>query len=83
MLVNLFLANIGSVWVYYEIAPKHFYRYVDDIFTVFDSNHDTPIQLLEYLNNQHKNSRFTTEIGATALPFLAVFVDVRGTPLKH
>ena len=78
-LANLFLANMESDWLKLPGAPKHYFRYVDDIFAVFDNvpNSDhKPQTFLQYLNNRHRNLKFTMEIGPKSLPFLDSMVDI-------
>ena len=65
-------------WVTSQHAPVHYYRYIDDIFCVFDVNKSDPNNFLTYLNAQHDNLRFTSEIGPSSLSFLDVMVDTSG-----
>jgi hypothetical protein len=63
-LANVFLCNFEKLWL--DQCPPHFKpllyrRYVDDCFLIFkDTSH---VQLfLDYLNSQHSNIKFTSEI---------------------
>ena len=54
-LANLFLADLESKWVAASSAPVHYFRYVDDIFCIFDRNNDSHANFLDFLNAQHPN----------------------------
>ena len=53
---NIWLQNCCS-----EFKPVIYRRYVDDTFLLFRLKHDIK-KLRNYLNRQHKNIRFTSEI---------------------
>ena len=75
-LANLFLANLERNWMSTANSPLEYYRYVDDIFAVFNKHNDTSELFLQYLNTQHRNLQFTMEAGPTSLPFLDTLIDV-------
>ncbi|XP_018401785.1 PREDICTED: uncharacterized protein LOC108778952 [Cyphomyrmex costatus] len=55
--------------------PEIWYRYVDDTFVIWRHGKDELDKFLNFLNNQHTNIRFTTEIEENGmLPFLDVLV---------
>ena len=74
-LANLFMAHLEQTWVASRSAPFVYYRYVDDIFCVFDLDVSNHSEFLTFLNSQHANLKFTVEVGSTTLPFLDVHVD--------
>ena len=55
--------------------PKFFRRYVDDIFTTFESTADRD-EFFRILNNSHSNLKFTMETTSDVLPFLDVGVSI-------
>ena len=51
-------------------------RYVDDVFAIFNSSTDVQL-LVNVLNNQHPNLRFTCEeASGPSLPFLDVKITI-------
>ena len=58
----------------FELKPKVWYRYVDDVFSITKKTH-VP-KLLQHLNNQHPSIRFTEESEKEGkLPFLEVNIN--------
>ena len=58
----------------FELKPKVWYRYVDDVFSITKKTH-VP-KLLQHLNNQHPSIRFTEESEKEGkLPFLEVNIS--------
>ena len=58
----------------FELKPKVWYRYVDDVFSITKKTH-VP-KLLQHLNNQHPSIRFTEESEKGGkLPFLEVNIS--------
>ena len=51
-------------------------RYVDDIFTVFSADHNFET-MLNVLNTQHPNLKFTYELGNHTLPFLDTNISIK------
>ena len=55
-----------------DFKPSYYRRYVDDYFLLFHSSNHVPL-FLDFLNHQHPNIKFTSEIGSNnTLPFLDV-----------
>ena len=56
--------------------PKHWYRYVDDTFVVWQHGKESLQMFLDHLNSIHPNIKFTMEIeNNSSLPFLDVLVN--------
>ena len=74
-LANLFMAHLEKEWMKEECSPKHYCRYVDDIFCVFESmqSHN---DFLKFLNTRHPNLKFTMEVGPSSIPFLDTKISV-------
>ena len=75
-LVNIFMYDFEEKWIIdsSRIHPKLWYRYVDDIFSMFDSK-DTANEFLKFLNSRHKSIKFTTEFEqAKEILFLVILV---------
>ena len=63
-LANVFLCYHEKIWLQNcpsEFKPVIYGRYVDDAFLLFRSKHHIE-KFQNYLNHQHKNIRFTSEI---------------------
>ena len=78
LFANIFLAFHKRSWLTncpLEFKPLFFCRYIDDCFVVFRShNHVRPF--LDYLNSQHPNIMFTSELEIdSTLPFLDTLID--------
>ena len=78
LFANIFLAFHERSWLPncpLEFKPLFFRRYIDDCFVIFCSrNHVRPF--LDYLNSQHPNITFTSELEIdSTLPFLDTLID--------
>ena len=74
---NIFLGNLGNS-VFDHSSPSHpkiYFRYVDDVFAVFDDNPAVD-SFLNVLNNLHNNIKFTVEKSTASIHFLDVDVKV-------
>ena len=79
-LANFFLADLETRMFdqFGGVKPKGYVRYVDDIFCVFeDKSQITPF--FDFLNNLHKNLKFTVELGTDSLPFLNTRIEIDGS----
>ena len=78
-LANFFLAHIENKLLgkQLDFHPKLYFRYVDDIFAVFD-NSDYCTKFLDLLNSQH-NIKFTVELPSDTIPFLDVEIRLNVT----
>ena len=73
VLANIFMCHFEEKWVLSNNSrPSVWFRYVDDIFTLFESKH-AAIRFLQFLNNCHANIKFTVEENST-IPFLDVLI---------
>ena len=69
--VNFFLAETETRLLQQQLnsAPKVYFRYIDDIFAIFNNETDST-EFLDRLNLQHKNLQFTMEKSTITFPFL-------------
>ena len=77
VLANLFMGHYENEWLnnYDGVSPSYYTRYVDDIFSVFNSN-DEAKQFFSYLNSRHPNIKFTMDAEVNkVIPFLDVLID--------
>ena len=76
ILANVFISNLEcqALKKYSGNLPLVYNRYVDDTFLIFNDRDDSEL-FLEYMNNLHKNIKFTVEFEENnCLPFLDVLV---------
>ena len=80
-LANIFLAHHEVGWLDNcppEFKPIMYRRYVDDTFVIFESEEHVPL-FQDYLNSQHRNMQFTSEIETeNKLPFLDILIEKQG-----
>ena len=77
VLANIFMGFHESKWLneYNLNKPKLYLRYVDDILTAFDNEQDS-LNFLNFLNNRHRNIKFTTEKQINhSITFFDVFIS--------
>ena len=77
-LANLFMAHLEKEWMKEKFSPKLYFRYVDDIFCLFDSSSDDYKDFHNFLNTRHSNLKFTIEQNTSSIPFLDVNVEKSG-----
>jgi hypothetical protein len=78
-------ANIFMGWLENQylsscpVKPKVYYRYIDDIFMIFQNEIEVQ-QFSEFCNNFHKTIKFTTEFSTEGVSFLdtQVKLDING-----
>ena len=63
-------------------APKIYFRYVDDIFAIFNNEGDS-IKFSDKLNSQHKNLQFMIEKSPNTLPFLDMKLKIHNNNYNH
>lgn len=80
-LANLFMAQLESQWHSERFSPQYYYRYVDDVFCVFQNDADVDC-FLNFLNCQHTNLNFTVEKGTNRLAFLDTLIQVEDDDVK-
>ena len=78
LFANIFLSFHESNWLNncpVNFKPLLYRRYVDDCFLIFQSADHIP-QFLSYLNRQHPNIKFTSEVeSSSTLPFLDISIS--------
>ena len=69
-IANFFLAETETRLLQQQLnsSPKAYFRYVDDIFAIFNNETDS-MEFLNRLNSQHKNLQFTMEKSTILSPF--------------
>ena len=82
-IANFFLAETETrlLQQQFNSAPKVYFRYVDDIFAIFNNEADS-MEFLNRLNSQHKNLQFTMEKSTNTLPFLDMELKIHNNNLQ-
>ena len=82
-IANFFLAETETRLLQQQLnsAPKVYFRYVDDIFAIFN-NEANSMEFLDRLNSQHKNLQFTMEKSTNTLPFLDMELKIHNNNLQ-
>ena len=82
-IANFFLAEMETRLLQQQLnsAPKVYFRYVDDIFAIFNNEADS-MEFLNRLNSQHKNLQFTMEKSTNTLPFLDMELKIHNNNLQ-
>ena len=77
-LANLFLSEMERNWHNEECSPIYYYRYVDDCICIFDDISKVEC-FKQFLNQQHPNLEFTSEVGGKNISFLDVNINMTNT----
>ena len=72
-IANFFLAQTETHLLQQQLnsTPNVYFRYLDDIFTIFNNEADS-MEFLDRLNRQHKNLQFTMKKSTNTFPFLGM-----------
>ena len=74
---NLFMGNLERTLLQgATLKPSCWYRYIDDIFIVWNHGQDTWNEFANYLNSFHPTIKFTSEISKTSVSYLDTTVSV-------
>jgi peptide-methionine (R)-S-oxide reductase len=77
---NIFMADFEEKWVYtYPTKPLIWFRYIDDIFMIWDHDKNSLDTFLDHLNSCHHSIKFTSEVSQTNLSFLDTMVHIDHT----
>ena len=72
---NIFMAKIETTLIQQsETKPKEWRRYIDDIFSLWDSHEKDVDQFIEQANKFHPTIKFTAEISENEITFLDTVV---------
>ena len=72
---NIFMAKIETTLIQHsETKPKEWRRYIDDIFSLWDSLEKDVDQFIEQANKFHPTIKFTAEISENEITFLDTVV---------
>ena len=72
---NLYMYHFVDLYVYpYHLQPKVWYRYIDDIFMIWEHGKSELDSFIKHRNDCNKNITFSSEISENQLNFLDVTV---------
>ena len=72
---NIFMAEFENKWVYtYHTQPLVWFRYIDDIFMVWNKDRNSLDDFLTHLNECHHSIKFTSEVSSEQIIFLDTLV---------
>ena len=66
----------------YELQPRAWYRYIDDIFCIWQYGEDELERFTNHLNGVHSTIKFTIEKSRTAVTFLDTTVSLENNRLE-
>ena len=73
---NLFMSKLETDMLNsYQLKPKIWLRYIDDIFFIWEHGEEELTKWLEHLNNYHKTIKFTSEWSTEKINFLDTWVQ--------
>ena len=79
---NIFMANIETTLIQQnETKPQEWRRYLDDIFSLWESDEEDVDQFIKQANKFHPTIKFTAEISQSEITFLDTVV-FKGERLK-
>ena len=79
---NIYMNHFEETYVYiYPFKPTAWFRYIDDIFMIWDHGIDDLKTFIQYLNSCNENIKFSSEISDHKLNFLDVTVKVENQHL--
>ena len=79
---NIYMNHFEETHVYtYPFKPTAWFRYIDDIFMIWDYGSSDLDTFIDYLNSCNDNIKFSSEISETELNFLDVTVKVKNQRL--
>ena len=79
---NIYMNHFEDNFVYpYPHKPTVWYRYIDDIFMIWDHGRDELNKFIPHLNTSSESIKFTSEISGTELNFLNVKVKMENSHL--
>ena len=79
---NIFMAKIETTLIQHsQIKPKEWRHYIDDIFSLWDSEKKDVDQFIEQANKFHHTIKFTAEISENEITFFGTVV-FKGERLK-
>ena len=78
---NIFMAKIETTLKQSETKPREWRRYIDDIFSLWDSDEKDVDQFIEQASKFHPTIKFTAEVSENEITFLDTVV-FKGERLK-
>ena len=74
---NIFLSNFEDKYIYsYHLQPLVWYRYIDDVFCIWQHDETELKDFVKHLNTVHGTTKFMTESSQTESSFLDTMVKL-------
>ena len=74
---NIFMSDFEEKYVYsYQLQPKVWYRYIDNIFCIWQHGLEELKGFLMHINSVHRTIKFTEEISRDEINFLDTTVKL-------
>ena len=74
---NIFLSNFEDKYIYsYHLQPLVWYRYIDDVFCIWQHDKTELKDFVKHLNTVHGTTKFMTESSQTESSFLDTMVKL-------
>ena len=74
---NIFMSYFEDKYVYnYHLQPLVWYRYIDDVFCIWQHGETELNEFVKHLNTVHGTIKFTTESSLTEISFLDTMVQL-------
>ena len=72
---NLYMTHFETNVVYkYKNKPKYWFRFIDDVFCIYQGTEKSLKNFLDYLNTANEHLRFTATFSKTEIQFLDVVI---------
>ena len=72
---NIFMNDFEENWVYtYKHKPIMWFRFIDDVISIFRGTEEEVIEFILYLNHQHVHVQFTANYAKDKMQFLDIWV---------
>ena len=80
---NIYMDAFEHKHVYtYHKAPKHWFRFIDDVWSIYRGNEQDIKCFLEHLNSVDENISFTSTYSKNSVSFLDVITKKQGTRIQ-
>ena len=82
--MNLFMDSIERKYIYpRRIKPRIWFRFIDDVWGIFQGTEAELLQFVEYCNSFHDSIKFTIEYSRTEVAFLDVITYRYGNRINY
>ena len=78
---NLFMNDLEESYIYtHKNCPEHWFRFIDDIFSIFHGSEEELLKFVDHLNNIHDSIKFTANYSKDKIQFLDLWIkNIKGS----